>query len=113
MYITPTEDLLDYSNSIKRLKTDLNGILRRFTASSPILNREYISNLEVAKNGIKYGKNSYLFFQFFFSQKSADDLYKGIDEIRNILSPSILNMLNEFGEHLGERGLKICEKAGC
>lgn len=110
MYITPTENLPDYGDSIKKLKTDLNGILRRFTGNNDFLNKEYISNLEVAKNGIKYGKNSYLFFQLFFSQKFSNDICKNMDEIKKILSPGILSVLDEFSKNITEQGLKVCEK---
>ena len=110
MYITPKENRSDYGESIKQIKTNLDRILRRFTGNNTFLNRDYISNLEVAKNGIKYGKNSYLFFQIIFSQKFSNEVCKNMDEINKILTPGVLSILNEFNEDIEEHGFMVAEK---
>lgn len=109
-YISPTNEDSDYNDLIDQLDTDLKAILRRFTRSNDFLNRNFISNLEVPKNGLKYGKNTYLFFQLFFSQNFSNPVCKNIEEIREKMSPWINEALNEFENKIHERGFTIHEK---
>ena len=109
-YISPTEDLDGYDESIDLLDHDLKAILRRYTAGNPFINKVFISNLEVPRNGLKYGKNTYLFFQLFFSQNFSNPVCKSIDEIREKMSPGVNQVLKEFESKIHERGFTIHEK---
>ena len=109
-YISPIEDLDGYDESIDLLDHDLKAILRRYTAGNPFINKVFISNLEVPRNGLKYGKNTYLFFQLFFSQNFSNPVCKSIDEIREKMSPGVNQVLKEFESKIHERGFTIHEK---
>jgi hypothetical protein len=109
-YISPVEDLDTYEESIDLLDHDLKTILRRYTAKNTFVNKVFISNLEVPKNGLKYGKNTYLFFQLFFSQNFSNPVCKSIDEICEKMSPGVNEVLNEFEAKIHERGFTIHEK---
>jgi hypothetical protein len=65
-YISPIEELEEYDESIDLLDRDLKAILRRYTTSNQFVNKVFISNLEVPRNGLKYGKNTYLFLPVIF-----------------------------------------------
>lgn len=109
-YISPINDGEDYNELINLLDTDLKSILRRFTRTNDFLNRNFISNLEVPKNGLKYGKNTYMFFQLFFSQNFSNPVCGDMETIREKMSPWINEALNEFENKILERGFTIHEK---
>lgn len=109
-YISPVEEMDEYGDSIDALDKDLKCILRRYTSNNRFLNKTFISNLEVPKNGLKYGKNTYLFFQLFFSQNFANPVCKSMDKIRDTMSPGINDVLDEFKNKILERGFTIHEK---
>ncbi len=109
-YISPVENRDEYEEDIDLLDKDLKGILRRFTASSNFVNKVFISNLELPKNSLKYGKNTYLFFQLFFSQNFSKPVCKNIDKIKEEMLPGINNALKEFETKILERGFTIHEK---
>lgn len=109
-YISPTEDMDTYEESIDLLDHDLKVILRRYTSGNPFVNKVFISNLEVPKNGLKYGKNTYLFFQLFFSQNFSNPVCKSMDEILDKMSPGVNEVLKEFEAKIYERGFTIHEK---
>ena len=105
-YISPMNEGEDYNELINLLDADLKAILRRFTRANDFLNRNFISNLEVPKNGLKYGKNTFMFFQLFFSNPVCGDM----ETIREKMSPWINEALNEFENKIHERGFTIHEK---
>ena len=109
-YISPVEELDSYDEKIDLLDRDLKAILRRFTAGTPFINKVFISNLEVPKNGLKCGKNTYLFFQLFFSQNFNNPVCKSIDKIRENMYPGLNTALDEFRDKIYERGFTIHEK---
>ena len=109
-YISPIELREEYEDSIDLLDRDLKAILKRYTASNPFVNKVFISNLEVPKNGLKYGKNTYLFFQLFFSQNFNNPVCKNIDLIKENMLPGINTALDEFKDKILERGFTIHEK---
>ena len=109
-YISPTQETDNYDDSIDLLDTDLKTILKQYTANNTFVNKVFISNLEVPKNGLKYGKNTYLFFQLFFSQNFSNPVCKNIDKIREIMSPDISDVLSQFESKIYERGFTIHEK---
>ena len=109
-YISPTEEMDEYGELIDALDKDLKSILKRYTAGNKFLNKTFISNLEVPKNGLKYGKNTYLFFQLFFSQNFTNPVCKSMDKIRDTMSPGINDVLDEFKNKIYERGFTIHEK---
>ena len=109
-YISPTQETDNYDDSIDLLDTDLKTILKQYTANNTFVNKVFISNLEVPKNGLKYGKNTYLFFQLFFSQNFSNPVCKNIDKIREIMSPGISDVLSQFESKIYERGFTIHEK---
>lgn len=109
-YISPVEEMDEYGDSIDALDKDLKCILRRYTSNNKFLNKAFISNLEVPKNGLKYGKNTYLFFQLFFSQNFTNPVCKSMDKIRDTMSPGINDVLDEFKNKIYERGFTIHEK---
>ncbi len=109
-YISPVEEMDEYGDSIDALDKDLKCILKRYTSNNKFLNKTFISNLEVPKNGLKYGKNTYLFFQLFFSQNFANPVCKNMDKIRETMSPGINDVLDEFKNKIYERGFTIHEK---
>jgi hypothetical protein len=92
------------------LDSDLKGILKRYTTNNPFINKVFISNLEVPRNGLKYGKNTYLFFQLFFSQNFSKPMCKSIEKIKENMSPCIDCVLREFEDKIHERGFTIHEK---
>ena len=55
-------------------------------------------------------KNTYLFFQLFFSQNFSNPVCKNIDKIREIMSPGISDVLSQFESKIYERGFTIHEK---
>lgn len=109
-YISPMNEGEDYNELISLLDTDLKAILRRFTRANDFLNRNFISNLEVPKNGLKYGKNTFMFFQLFFSQNFSNPVCVDMETIREKMSPWINEALNEFENKIRERGFTIHEK---
>ena len=109
-YISPLEDLESYDEQMDELDNDLKGILKRYTANNPFINKVFISNLEVPRNGLKYGKNTYLFFQLFFSQNFSKPMCKNIEKIKENMSPGIDCVLREFEDKIHERGFTIHEK---
>lgn len=109
-YISPTQETDNYDDSIDLLDADLKTILKQYTANNTFVNKVFISNLEVPKNGLKYGKNTYLFFQLFFSQNFSNPVCKNIDKIREIMSPGISDVLSQFESKIYERGFTIHEK---
>lgn len=109
-YISPNKELGEYGDEIDALDQDLKGILRRYTKNNPFLNKVFISNLEVPKNALKYGKNTYLFFQLFFSQNFSNPVCKNIEKIKENLLPGINDALDEFKINIEERGFTIHEK---
>lgn len=109
-YISPTEERDEYDDTIDLLDRDLKSILRRYTANNPLVNNVFISNLEVPKNGLKCGKNTYLFFQLFFSQNFKNPICKNIDSIKENMLPGINTVLDEFKDKILERGFTIHEK---
>ena len=109
-YISPIEDREEYGESIDLLDRDLKAILKRYTANNQFVNNVFISNLEVPKNGLKYGKNTYLFFQLFFSQNFNNQVCKNIETIKETMSPGISSILDEFKNKILERGFTIHEK---
>lgn len=108
-YITPKDYDDDYCGLIDALDKDLKTITKKYTSGSQFLNNKFISNLEVSKNGIKYGKNSYLFFQLFFSQNQLNPACKNIDAIKENMTPVVKNILSEFKSKITERGFNVCE----
>lgn len=109
-YISPVEELESYDEVVDLLDHDLKTILKRFTAGNTFVNKVFISNLEVPKNGLKYGKNTYMFFQLFFSQNFSKPMYKNIEKIKENMSPGIDCVLREFEDKIHERGFTIHEK---
>ena len=109
-YISPVEDLENYEDAIDLLDRDLKTILKRFTGGNAFVNKVFISNLEVPKNGLKYGKNTYLFFQLFFSQNFSNPVCKNFEKIKETMSPGINTALCEFRDKIYERGFTIHEK---
>lgn len=109
-YIQPTEDKKEYDESVEHLRFDLNDIFRRYTKSSDFVDRLCITTLEVPANGLKYGKNTYIWFSVFFSQKPGNPVCTDFMKIKDVLSPGIVNCLDEFKEKVYERGFSIHEK---
>ena len=58
----------------------------------------------------EYGKNTYIWFSVFFSQKPGNPLCTDFMKIKDVLSPGIVNCLDEFKEKVYERGFSIHEK---
>ena len=92
------------------MDSDLKMILRRYLKGNDFLNSVFISNLEVPKNGLKCGKNTYMCFQLFFSQKFENEICKNMNDIRKKMCPWINDVLDEFEGKLLERGFSIHEK---
>ena len=109
-YITPNFQKEDYTEDIEEIDCDLKAILRRYANSSDFVNKLFISNLEIPQNGLKYGKNTYMCFQLFFSQKRNGELCRSIDKIRSRMSPLVDGVMSEFEKMLNERGFLIREK---
>lgn len=109
-YISPLDDKENYAEEISLLESDLRRISRRYTTSQSFLNKELISNLELPKNSLKQGKNTFMFFQIFFSQKFGNPVCKNIDEIKKKMLPGIKDVLEEFKSKIEERGFTIYEK---
>ena len=109
-YISPTFEKEDYSEDIDELDKDLKTILRRYVKSNSFLNNMFISNLELPKNGLKQGKNTYMCFQLFFSQKFGNDICTSMDKIKEKMSPLVSGAMGEFENVLHERGFTIHEK---
>lgn len=109
-YISPTENLDDYSEQVDGLESDLKKILGRYARSSKFLNNVCITNLEIPKNALKYGKNTFMFFQFFFSQNFENQICTSMEMIKREMQPGIDGVLWEFKDKLAERGFTIHEK---
>ena len=109
-YINPNFDAEDYSDEIDGMDVDLKAILKRYLKGSDFLNNVFISNLEVPKNGLKYGKNTYMCFQLFFSQKFGNEVCRNMNDIKKKMCPWINDVLDEFERKLIERGFTIHEK---
>ena len=109
-YISPVEELESYDDVVDILDHDLKTILKRFTAGNTFVNKVFISNLEVPKNGLKYGKNTYMFFQLFFSQNQMHPMYNAIDKIKEEMAPGLADLLDQFRDKIHERGFTIHEK---
>lgn len=109
-YISPMEADIDYEDKVEGLKCDLNAIFRRFARSNDFINRTCITTLEVPSNGLKYAKNTYIWFMVFFSQNSANPLCKNFSKIKEVMSPGVTECLDEFKEKVYERGFTIHEK---
>ena len=109
-YISPTFEMDDYSEEIDAMDNDLKDILRRYVKPNDFLNNVFISNLEVPKNGLKCGKNTYMCFQLFFSQKFGNEVCKNMAKIREKMCPWVNEALDEFEGKLMERGFTIHEK---
>lgn len=105
-YITPLEEEQDYNEKVDFLKTDLNSIFKRFAKTSDFVNKMCITTLEVPSNGLKYGKNSYIWYMVFFSQNKTKDFNK----IKETMIPGISICINEFTDKIRERGFDIREK---
>lgn len=109
-YISPTEDDQDYEKKVDSLRWDLNDIFRRFTRSNDFVNRTCITTLEVPSNGLKRGKNTYIWFMVFFSQNPKNKLCTNFSKIKEVMSPGVVSCLDEFKEKVLERGFTIHEK---
>ena len=107
-YIIPKECKDDYKEDLRLLETDLKDDLRRFFASSPFLNKDFILNFEVSENGVKYGKKSYCFFQIFFTQKNEE--IKPLQTLKSEISCDIDEMLKYVESHITSHGFSINEK---
>lgn len=102
-YITPCNDEDDYHETMKKMESSIKANLKRFLTSNEVLGRDFILNFEVSENGLKYGKNSYLFFQMFFTQRKFNTL----PEIITFMEPSVSKILTEMKQSIETGGFRI------
>lgn len=102
-YITPKTEEEDYSESLANIEASIKGDLRRFVAGNDVFGKDFILNFEVSENGLKYGKNSYLFFQMFFTQKKFGDL----TSIVTFCEPSVREILTGVRDTIESEGFEI------
>ena len=107
-YITPKNKEDEYSENLQKIETDLKADLRRFLAGDEFLDTHFILNFEVSENGIKYGKNSYCFFQVFFHQKSEP--YLSLLSLKDKVNPKMIEILSDIKACLEDNGFEIREK---
>lgn len=106
-YITPKNETDDYSESLENIETSIKGNLKRFLGTNTVLGKDFIFNFEVSENGLKMGKNSYLFFQMFFTQKTFGDL----SSIAAFMEPSVREILTDVKQNIESNGFEIISNA--
>ena len=104
-YISPESYKEDYTNDIKTIKYDLKRILRDRISTLDNFEKRIIVDIQIADKGVSYKKKSFLNFQFLVQQTFEPLLT--LKDIKAILEPPILNIVNEFTTLIKEKRFHI------
>ena len=105
-YITPKSDNEDMKTNLSLAEIDMRHKIGYFARTNGFTNKDYIFNFEVSENGLKMGKNSYIFFQLFLTQNKVSTLNDIKTEFSDILKPVVYGIRESLVTH----GFKIKDR---
>lgn len=95
-FISPQDEKDDYSKDISEIKHSLSRAISRNISNSPLFDRKFILDFQVAAKGISLSKKSFLSFQFLLRQNKNNILkLKDLKERCGELIKKIVDSLEE------------------
>lgn len=104
-FISPTYDKEDYSRDISEIKHVLKQSISEHLHLAKNFDNKYIVDFQVASNGIRLNKKSFLSFQFLMRQ-NKDNVLKLI-EVKNNSSEMVLSIINDLKDAIIDRGFEL------
>ena len=105
-FIMPTFDEASYSKDIKEISHAFKKNVSRLLSNNDFFEDKFILDFQVAVNGIKMDKKSFLSFQFLLKQKNKEKLLK-LNESKNILCKSIIDIIDDLQKDIVDHGFII------
>lgn len=105
-FISPTEELEDYSHDMSEIKHAFKCAICNEINASPIYTSKIILDFQVATNGIKPSKKSFLSFQYILKQ-NKDNMLMKMNDIKEQSLPLVINSINVLTNAITKRGYLI------
>lgn len=104
-FISPQEEKEDYSKDISEIKHNFSRAISRNISDSPLFDRKFILDFQVASKGISLSKKSFLSFQFLLRQ-NKDKILK-LKELKENCEGLIKNIVDSLEENIIEHNFVI------
>ena len=104
-FISPQEDKEDYSKDISEIKHNFSRAISKNISNSPLFDRKFILDFQVASKGISLTKKSFLSFQFLLRQ-NKDNVMK-LKDLKEHCEELIKNIVNSLEENIVEHNFVI------
>lgn len=104
-FISPQEDKEDYSKDISEIKHNFSRAISKNISGSPLFDRKFILDFQVASKGISLTKKSFLSFQFLLRQ-NKDNVMK-LKDLKEHCEELIKNIVNSLEENIVEHNFVI------
>lgn len=73
-FISPIEEKEDYSKDLSKIRHEFSRAISRGISKSPLFDRKFILDFQVASKGVSLNKKSFLSFQFLLRQNKENVL---------------------------------------
>ena len=104
-FISPQEDKDDYSKDISEIKHNFSRAISKNISNSPLFDRKFILDFQVASKGISLTKKSFLSFQFLLRQ-NKDNVMK-LKDLKERCEELIKNIVGSLEENIAEHNFVI------
>ena len=104
-FITPNEESEDYSLPISNIKHTFKKAINDGLNKNRWFDKRFILDFDVATNGIKLTKNSFLTFQVTLKQKSVEPLQLKV--LKEKVQPFISDIVDTLGESIETNNFTI------
>ena len=104
-FISPQEDKDDYSKDISEIKHNFSRAISKNISNSPLFDRKFILDFQVASKGISLTKKSFLSFQFLLRQ-NKDNVMK-LKDLKERCEELIKNIVSSLEENIVEHNFVI------
>lgn len=104
-FISPKEEKEDYSRDIAEIKHNFSRAISHNISGSPLFDRKFILDFQVASKGISLSKKSFLSFQFLLRQ-NKDNVMK-LKDLKERCEELIRNIVGSLEENIVEHNFVI------
>lgn len=104
-FISPNEEKPDYAKDMHAIKFGLQKSIRETLQNNEYLQNKYILDFQVANNGIKKDKKSFLTFEFLVNQ-SVDKILK-LSEIKKYIEHNIYEIVDALEQNIIEHNFSL------
>ena len=104
-FVSPSEEKDDYSRDMSEIKHVLKQSISQHLRESSAFDHKYIVDFQIASNGIRVNKKSFISFQFLMRQNK--DNVKRLIDVKNSSTKMITEIVNELSSAIIDRSYVI------